>query len=73
VRKGTGRPPERSRTGRSLAGALSTTLAGAVIVLGGYDLAFFTLAGIAVLALGLFALAVPETSPTETVLHPGPV
>jgi MFS family permease len=41
--------------------ALSTTLAGAVIVLGGYDLAFLTLAGIALLALGVFFFGVPET------------
>lgn len=55
-------------TMQGIGAALSTTLAGAVIVLGGYDLAFLTLAGIALLAVGLFAFAVPETSPTETVL-----
>jgi MFS family permease len=57
-------------TMQGIGAALSTSLAGAVIVFGGYDLAFLILAGIATLALGLFALAVPETSPTGAVLSP---
>jgi MFS family permease len=49
-------------TVEGIGAALSTTLAGAVIVLGGYDLAFLTLTGIALLALGVFFFGVPETS-----------
>ncbi|MBV9013668.1 MAG: MFS transporter [Pseudonocardiales bacterium] len=49
-------------TMQGIGAALSTTLAGAVVVLGGYDLAFLTLTGIALLALGVFCFGVPETS-----------
>jgi MFS family permease len=49
-------------TVEGIGAALSTTLAGAVIVVGGYDLAFLTLTGIALLALGVF-VGVPETGP----------
>jgi MFS family permease len=53
-------------TMQGIGAALSTTLAGAIIVIGGYNLAFLTLAGIAILALLLFFFAVPETSTVET-------
>jgi MFS family permease len=48
-------------TMQGIGAALSTTLAGVVIVVGGYDLAFLTLTGIALLALGVFFFGVPET------------
>jgi MFS family permease len=54
-------------TMQGIGAALSTTLAGAIIVLGGYDLAFLTLAGIAFLALLLFVFAMPETRPPTLV------
>ena len=67
-------------TMQGIGAALSTTLAGTIIVLGGYQLAFLTLAGIALLALLLFALAVPETRPPtalttatpDSAAHPEP-
>ena len=67
-------------TMQGIGAALSTTLAGAVIVVGGYELAFLTLAGIALLALLLFLLAVPDTRPTtplttappDLAAHPEP-
>jgi MFS family permease len=49
-------------TVQGLGGALSTTLAGAVIVWGGYSAAFLTLAVIAAGGLALVALKMPETS-----------
>lgn len=54
-------------TMQGIGAALSTTLAGAIIVLGGYNLAFLSLAGIAVAALLLFLVAVPETRTDETI------
>jgi MFS family permease len=59
-------------TVQGIGAALSTTLAGAVIVLGGYDLAFLTLAGIAFGALLLFFFAVPETRPARDIPTRGP-
>ncbi|MGH3717476.1 MAG: MFS transporter [Pseudonocardiaceae bacterium] len=53
-------------TMQGIGAAISTTLAGTIIVIGGYDLAFLTLAGIAILALLLFVVAVPETSTVQT-------
>ncbi|MEP9400801.1 MFS transporter [Sphingomonas silueang] len=49
-------------TVQGLGGALSTTLAGVMIVRGGYDAAFLLLAGIAALALGLLWWKMPETA-----------
>ncbi|MBR7708552.1 MFS transporter [Microvirga sp. SRT01] len=49
-------------TVQGLGGAFSTTLAGAVIVWGGYSAAFLTLAVIAAGGLALVALKMPETS-----------
>lgn len=50
-------------TSQGLGGALSAGLAGAIIVALGYDVAFWTLAGIAVVGLVLYATLMPETRP----------
>lgn len=50
-------------TVQGIGAAASTTLAGLIVVSGGYPAAFMTLAGIAGLGLALLALAVPETMP----------
>ncbi|MDT7677961.1 MAG: hypothetical protein QOD82_5863 [Pseudonocardiales bacterium] len=47
---------------QGIGAALSTTLAGAIIVVGGYRTAMLTLTGIAVLALTLLVVTVPETA-----------
>jgi hypothetical protein len=47
---------------QGIGAALSTTLAGAIIVVGGYDTAMVALTSIAVLALILRMVAVPETA-----------
>jgi hypothetical protein len=47
---------------QGIGAALSTTLAGAIIVAGGYHTATLTLTGIAVLALTLLVVTVPETA-----------
>jgi MFS family permease len=57
-------------TMQGIGAALSTTLAGTLIVLGGYDLAFLTLAAIAFLALLLFFFAMPETRPAVVPAAP---
>ncbi|MDQ2791918.1 MAG: hypothetical protein DLM60_05495 [Pseudonocardiales bacterium] len=50
----------------------STSLAGAIIVVGGYNLVMLTLTGIAVLALLLLVFVVPETAVSETTaVHDG--
>ena len=49
-------------TVQGLGGALSTTIAGVMIVRGGYDAAFLLLAGIAALALALLWWKMPETA-----------
>lgn len=54
-------------TMQGIGAALSTTLAGAIIVLGGYNLAFLTLSAIAFSALLLFLFAVPETRPATLI------
>ncbi len=48
---------------QGIGAAFSTTLAGFIIVGGGYGLAFLTLAGIALLALLIFLFLMPETLP----------
>ncbi|OSI95517.1 hypothetical protein BSZ23_00095, partial [Bradyrhizobium canariense] len=48
-----------------LGGALSTFVAGVIVVFAGYSAAFLTLAGIAALGLILFATLMPETRPVE--------
>ncbi|MEO7193534.1 MAG: MFS transporter [Pseudonocardiaceae bacterium] len=60
-------------TMQGIGAAISTTLAGTIIVIGGYDLAFLTLAGIATLALFLFLFGVPETNPAATTAPAVPV
>jgi hypothetical protein len=47
---------------QGIGAAVFTTLAGAVIVVGGYDAAMAALTGIAVLALVLLIVGVPETA-----------
>jgi MFS family permease len=47
---------------QGIGAAVSTTLAGAIIVLGGYTTAMGVLTGIAVLALVLLVIGVPETA-----------
>ncbi len=64
--RGTGRYNTTLGAATTLQGigaAFSTTLAGFVIVGGGYGLAFLTLAGIALLALLIFLFLMPETLP----------
>lgn len=48
-------------TAQGIGAALSTTLAGFVVVHGGYNMAFLTLAGVAVAGLALYFFAMPET------------
>jgi MFS family permease len=48
-------------TAQGIGAALSTTLAGLVVVYAGYSAAFLTLAGVAALGLLLFFFAMPET------------
>lgn len=50
-------------TAQGLGGALSAGLAGAVIVAAGYDVAFWMLAGIALIGLIAYAMVMPETRP----------
>jgi MFS family permease len=46
---------------QGIGAALSTTLAGFVVVHPGYSAAFLTLAGVAAVGLALYVLAMPET------------
>ena len=48
-------------TAQSIGAALSTTLAGLVVVKAGYSAAFLTLGGIAALGFVVYWLAMPET------------
>ncbi|BBZ75982.1 MFS transporter [Mycolicibacterium anyangense] len=50
-------------TVQGIGAALSTTLAGAIVVIGGYDAAMTVLTAIAIVALVLLVFAVPETAP----------
>lgn len=52
-------------TAQGLGGAVSAGLAGAVIVAAGYDVAFWMLAGIALLGLIAYATVMPETRPNS--------
>ena len=52
-------------TAQGLGASLSAALAGTIIVSGGYTLAFWTLAGIAVIGFVLYAVLMPETKPGE--------
>ena len=48
-------------TAQGIGAAISTTLAGLVVVHAGYSAAFLTLAGVATIGLLLFLFAMPET------------
>jgi MFS family permease len=52
-------------TAQGVGAALSTTLAGLVVVHAGYSAAFLTLGAIAVVGLVIAAVALPETQPSE--------
>ena len=52
-------------TAQGIGAALSTTLAGVVVVHAGYSAAFLTLAGVAVVGLALYFLVMPETQERE--------
>jgi MFS family permease len=51
-------------TATGVGAALSTGVAGFIVVKAGYDAAFLSLAAIAAIGLGLFAVMMPETKPT---------
>jgi MFS family permease len=53
-------------TAQGIGAALSTTLAGLVVVHSGYSAAFLTLAGVAVVGLALYFFAMPETQERES-------
>jgi MFS family permease len=48
-------------TAQGIGAALSTTLAGFVVVHGGYSAAFLTLAGVAAVGFALYLFVMPET------------
>jgi MFS family permease len=50
-------------TAQGIGAALSTTIAGIVVVHAGYSAAFVTLAAVAAAGLLLFLFAMPETAP----------
>jgi MFS family permease len=50
-------------TAQGIGAALSTTLAGIVVVQAGYSAAFLTLAGVAIVGLGIYFFVMPETQP----------
>ncbi|MBM6594475.1 MFS transporter [Microvirga pudoricolor] len=52
-------------TAQGIGGALSTTVAGLIVVSAGYSAAFFTLAGIAAVGLVIFFTLMPETKTTD--------
>lgn len=56
-------------TAAGLGGALSTFVAGVIVVVAGYSAAFLTLAGIAAVGLILFIMLMPETRPNGAC-HP---
>jgi MFS family permease len=56
-------------TAAGLGGALSTAAAGVIVVSAGYSAAFLALAAVAVVGLGLFLIAMPETAPRAATPH----
>jgi MFS family permease len=52
-------------TAAGLGGALSTTIAGLLVIHAGYSAAFLTLAAISVCGLIMFLVAMPETRPSD--------
>lgn len=57
-------------TAAGLGAALSTAIAGLIIVAAGYSAAFLFLAAIAAIGLALFVVAMPETGPQHTPQQP---
>lgn len=57
-------------TAAGIGAALSTTVAGLIIVSAGYSAAFLFLAAIAGVGLALFVVAMPETAPHRSVREP---
>ena len=53
-------------TAQGIGAALSTTLAGIVVVHAGYSAAFLTLAGVAILGALVFFFEMPETNPRSS-------
>jgi MFS family permease len=53
-------------TAQGIGAALSTTLAGIVVVHAGYSAAFLTLAGVAILGALVFFFGMPETNPRSS-------
>jgi predicted MFS family arabinose efflux permease len=58
-------------TAQGIGAALSTTLAGVVVVHAGYSAAFLTLAGVAVVGLALYFFVMPETQERISVRGEG--
>ena len=54
-------------TAQGIGAALSTTLAGFVVVRAGYSAAFLTLAGVAVIGLALYFFVMPETQELKAI------
>ena len=52
-------------TATGIGAALSTGVAGFIVVQAGYDAAFLSLAAVAAIGLGLFAVMMPETAPYQ--------
>ena len=52
-------------TATGIGAALSTGVAGFIVVHAGYDAAFLSLAAVAAIGLGLFAVMMPETAPYQ--------
>jgi MFS family permease len=57
-------------TAAGLGGALSTAIAGVIVVKAGYSAAFLTLAALAGIGLILFIVAMPETRPSDARHQP---
>jgi MFS family permease len=60
-------------TAQGIGAALSTTLAGVIVVSAGYSAAFLALAAIAASGLLLFLFAMPETGPSSRETHGTPM
>ena len=59
-------------TAQGIGAALSTTLAGFVVVHAGYSAAFLTLASVAVIGLALYFFVMPETQEQKSVRRQRP-
>ncbi len=58
-------------TAAGLGGALSTAVAGFIVVAAGYSTAFLLLAAVAAVAFALFVVMMPETGPNAAALRTG--